>query len=142
MASYTSGKALASAKYRFLPLHISYGQASPECVEGFFLGQLEILAAPGLEVCGFSHRERRREAREEVAVVLAIGHALRAHEALGRPDALSGFLEVVHSLFENGAIVGHEKSIRVDSVLPRLDGPGYPSGSPGPRLRRKEVVHE
>ena len=36
---------------------------------------------------------------EEVAVVLAIGHALGAHEALGRPDALSGFLEVVHRLF-------------------------------------------
>jgi hypothetical protein len=33
-------------------------------------------------------------------VVLAIGHTLRAHEALGCPDALPGFLEVVHRLFE------------------------------------------
>jgi hypothetical protein len=46
-------------------------------------------------------------------VVLAIGHALRAHEALGRPDALSGFLEVVHRLFEDGVFVGHDQSIRV-----------------------------
>jgi hypothetical protein len=27
-------------------------------------------------------------------MVLAIGHTLRAHKALGCPDALSGFLEV------------------------------------------------
>ena len=40
-------------------------------------------------------------------MVLSIGHALRAHEALGRPDALSGFLEVVHRLFENGVFVGY-----------------------------------
>ena len=46
-------------------------------------------------------------AREKVTVVLAIGHALRAHEALGRPDALPGFLEVVHRLFEDGVFVGH-----------------------------------
>ena len=45
-------------------------------------------------------------------MVLAFGHALRAHEALGRPDALSGFLEVVHRLFENGVFVGHDQSIR------------------------------
>jgi hypothetical protein len=45
-------------------------------------------------------------------VVLAIGHALRAHEALGRPDTLSGFLEVVHRLFEDGVFVGHARSIR------------------------------
>jgi hypothetical protein len=44
-------------------------------------------------------------------VVLAIGHALRAHEALSRPDTLPGFLEVVHRLFENGVFVGHDKSI-------------------------------
>ena len=37
---------------------------------------------PGLEVCRLCHGERRRKAREEVAVVLAIGHALGAHEAL------------------------------------------------------------
>ena len=45
-------------------------------------------------------------------MVLAIGHTLRAHEALSRPYALPGFLEVVHRLFENGIFVGHEKSIR------------------------------
>jgi hypothetical protein len=45
-------------------------------------------------------------------VVLAFGHALRAHEALSRSDALPGFLEVVHRLFEDGVFVGHEKSIR------------------------------
>jgi len=36
-------------------------------------------ATPGLKVCRLGHGERRREAREEVTVVLAIGHALRAH---------------------------------------------------------------
>ena len=74
---------------------------------------LKIPPAPGLEVCGFCHGERRRKAREKVAVVLAFGHALRAHEALSRPDALSGFLEVVHRLFEDGAFVGHDGSIGV-----------------------------
>jgi hypothetical protein len=64
-------------------------------------------------------------------VVLAIGHAFRAHKALGRPDALPGFLEVVHRLFENGVFVGHEMSIRV-GILRRVDGPGYPSGCSGP----------
>ena len=47
-------------------------------------------------------------------MVLAIGHALRAHEALSRPDTLPGFLEVVHRLFENGLFVGHDRSIRTD----------------------------
>jgi hypothetical protein len=46
-------------------------------------------------------------------VVLAIGHALRAHEALGHPDALPSFLEVIHHLFEDGIFVGHERSIRI-----------------------------
>jgi hypothetical protein len=41
-------------------------------------------------------------------VVLATGHTLRAHEALSRPDALPGFLEVVHSLLEDGVFIGHE----------------------------------
>jgi hypothetical protein len=50
------------------------------------------------------------EACEEVAVVLAVGHALGAHEALGRPDALAGFLEVVPRLLEDAVFVGHEKS--------------------------------
>jgi hypothetical protein len=45
-------------------------------------------------------------------VVLAIGHTLRTHEALGRPDALPSFLEVVHRFFEDSVFVGHERSIR------------------------------
>ena len=48
----------------------------------------------------------------KVAVVLAFGHTLRAHEALGRPYTLSGFLEVVHRLFKDGVFVGHDQSIR------------------------------
>src|SRR5215217_7416799 len=80
-------------------------------------GSLEIPPTPGLEVCGFCHGERRREARNEVAVVLTIGHTLRAHKALGRPDALPGFLEVVHRLFEDGVFVSHEKSIRTGGIL-------------------------
>ena len=72
-------------------------------------GWLEIPPTPGLEIRGFGHGERRRVAREEVTVVLAIGHALRAHEALSRPDALPGLLEVVHRLFEDGVFVGHER---------------------------------
>jgi hypothetical protein len=91
-------------------------------------------------------------------VVLAIGHALRAHEALSRPDALSGFLEVVHSFFEDGVFIGHEKSIRAGSILRSLDCfafsgenayerrkvadrvPGYVLGSSGPGLCRA-VAH-
>ena len=46
-------------------------------------------------------------------MVLAISHTLRAQEALGRPYALPGFLEVVHRLFEDGVFVGHDRSIRV-----------------------------
>jgi hypothetical protein len=69
--------------------------------------ELEIPPAPGLEVCCFGHGERRRKARKKVAVVLAFGHALRAHEALGRHDALPGFLEVVHRYFEDGVFVCH-----------------------------------
>ena len=45
-------------------------------------------------------------------MVLAIGHTLRAHEALGCPYALPGFLEVVHRFFEDGVFVGHDHSIR------------------------------
>ena len=81
------------------------------------LGQLEIPATPGLEVCGFCHGERRRETRKEVAVVLAFGRTLRAHEALGCPDALSGFLEVGHRFFEDSVFVDHDRSIRALSVL-------------------------
>jgi hypothetical protein len=54
-------------------------------------------------------------------VVLAIGHTMRTHEALSRPDALPGFLEVVHRLFEDGVFVSHERSIRAGSVLRSLD---------------------
>ena len=71
-------------------------------------GGLEVPSTPGLEVRRFGHGERRRQAREEVTVVLAIGQTLRAHEALSRPDALPGFLEVVNRLFENGVFVGRE----------------------------------
>ena len=70
--------------------------------------ELELPPTPGLEVRRFCHGERRGKAREKVAVVLAFRHALGAHEALGRPDALSGFFEVVHRLFEDGIFVGHE----------------------------------
>ena len=44
-----------------------------------------------------------------------------AHEALGRPDELPGYLEVVHRLFEDGVFVGHERSIRA-VVLRSPDG--------------------
>ena len=74
-------------------------------------------------------------------MIFAIGHTLRAHEALGCPDTLPGFFEVVHRLFEDGVFVGYGQSIRA-GILRRVDGPGYPSGCPGPRLRRKEVDHE
>jgi hypothetical protein len=55
-------------------------------------------------------------------VVLAIGHALRAHEVLGRPDTPCGFLEVVHRLVKDGVFVGHGKSIRPGRIL---RSPGY-----------------
>jgi hypothetical protein len=84
-----------------------------ECLSGW----LEIPPTPGLEVGGFRHGERRRKAREEIAVVLAIGHALRTHEALCRPDALPGFLEVVHRLIEKGVFVGHDRRIRTRGIL-------------------------
>jgi hypothetical protein len=58
-------------------------------------------------------------------VVLAFHHALRAHEALSRPDALSGLLEVVHRLFENGVFVGHDQSIR-SGILRSLDCFAFP----------------
>jgi hypothetical protein len=85
---------------------------------------LEIPPTPRLEVCSFGHGERRREARKKVSVVLAIGHTLRAQKALGRPDSLPGFLEVIQSLFENGIFVGHARSIRADTSLQRVDEPG------------------
>jgi hypothetical protein len=72
---------------------------------------LKIPPTSGLEVCRFCHGERRRKAREEIAVVLAIGHALRAHEALGCSDTLPGFLELVHRLVKYGVFVSHEKSM-------------------------------
>ena len=79
-----------------------------ECLSGW----LVIPPTPGLKVCGFGHGERRREAREKVAMILAIGHALRAHEALSRPDALPCFLEVVHRLVKDDVFVGHDYSMR------------------------------
>jgi hypothetical protein len=45
-------------------------------------------------------------------VILPIGHTLRAHWALGRPDALPGFLEVVHRFLKDGVLVGHDVIIR------------------------------
>jgi hypothetical protein len=54
-------------------------------------------------------------------VVLTIGHSLGTHEALERPDALSGFPEVVHRLFEDGVFVGHDRNIRISSVLRSVD---------------------
>jgi hypothetical protein len=54
-------------------------------------------------------------------VVLTIGQALRAHEALSRPDALSGFLEVLHGLFEDGVFVDHARSIRSGDIIRSLD---------------------
>jgi hypothetical protein len=78
---------------------------------------LEIPPTPGLEVRRFCHSKRNREASEEVAVVLPIGHALRAHEVLRCPDALPGLLEVVHRLFEDGIFAGHDLCIRTGSVL-------------------------
>jgi hypothetical protein len=53
-------------------------------------------------------------------MVLAIGHALRAHEALSRPDPLPGFLEVIHRLVEDGVFIGHDPSIRV-GIIRSLD---------------------
>ena len=72
---------------------------------------------PGLEVRRFGHGERRCKARKKITVVLAIGHTLRAHEALSRPDALPGFLEVLHRLLKDGVFVGHELSIRTCGSL-------------------------
>ena len=57
----------------------------PSTWKVLFLGRLEIPPSPCLQVCSFCHGERRREARKKVTVVLAIGHALGAHEALGSP---------------------------------------------------------
>jgi hypothetical protein len=49
-------------------------------------------------------------------MVLAIGHALRAREALSSSYALPGFLEVIHRLFKDGVFVRHDRSIRVGIV--------------------------
>ena len=69
-------------------------------------------------------------------MVLAIGHVLRAYEALGRPDALSGFLEVIHRLFEDGVFVGHGQSIRVGI----LRSPDYFTFSCEFPYQRREVA--
>jgi hypothetical protein len=81
------------------------------------LRELKIPPTPGLKVCSFCHGERRRKTREKVAVVLAIGHTLRAQEALGCPYALSGFFEVVHRLFEDGVFVSHDRSMRTRGIF-------------------------
>ena len=56
-------------------------------------------------------RGRRQGGRPPVAKYIPLHY--RAYEALSRPDALPGFLEVVHRLFEDGVFVGHDESIRV-----------------------------
>ena len=52
-----------------------------------------------------------KKARKEVAVVLALPHAMRAHEVLSCSAALTGFFEVIQRLFEDGVFVGHEERI-------------------------------
>ena len=49
-------------------------------------------------------------------MVLTIGHALGAHEALS-PDAPSGFIEVVHRFVKDSVFVGHDRSIRTRGIL-------------------------
>ena len=54
-----------------------------------------------------------KKARKEVAVVLALPHAMhamRAHEVLSCSNAHSGYFEVIHRLFEDGVFVGHDQS--------------------------------
>jgi hypothetical protein len=70
-------------------------------------------------------------------VVLTIGHALRTHEALGRPYALPGFLEVVHRLFEDGVFVSHNRSIRTSGSLRSLDCFTFSRGHAGLRCSGK-----
>ena len=62
-------------------------------------------------------------------MVLAIGHAPRAHEVLSCSDALSGFFEVLHRLFEGGVFVGHDQSIQV-GILRSLDCFTFSRGTP------------
>src|SRR5215216_867157 len=106
-----------SGGWRSLP---RWGSAGSTRALGELVLTGEIPPTPHFEVCGFCHGERRREPRNEVAVVLAIGHTLRTHQALGRPDALSGFLEVLHSLVKDGVFVGHDGSIRTGGSLRSL----------------------
>jgi hypothetical protein len=86
---------------------VAYSRTSEPCARRCYR-RLKIPPAPGLKVCSFCHGERRRKARKKIAVGLAIGHTMRTHQALSRPYALSGFLEVIHRLFEDGVFVGHE----------------------------------
>jgi hypothetical protein len=60
-------------------------------------------------------------------VVLSIGHTLRAHEALGCPDAPGslGFLEVVHRLFEDGVFVGQPTTSFAEQAGARLRSAPY-----------------
>jgi hypothetical protein len=71
-------------------------------------------------------------------MVLAFGHALGAYEALGRPYALPGFLEVLHSLFEDGVFVSHDESIRTaTSSDPPIASPSLASTPAGPAQEAK-----
>jgi hypothetical protein len=51
------------------------------------------------------------------------------------PDALAGFLEVVHRLFEDGVFVGHDKSIRVGGILRSPNYFTFSSEFPSQRLK-------
>ena len=67
-------------------------------------------------------------------MVLAIGHTLRAHQALGRPDALSGFFEVIaRSTSQSSTRVGMLTTLARRSRGPaaqRLRGIAHPKKWP------------
>jgi hypothetical protein len=69
-------------------------------------------------------------------VVLSINHALRTQEALSRPYALPGFLEVLHRLVKDGVFVGHDQSIRV-GILRSPDCLAFSSEHAASELLRK-----
>ncbi len=132
------GSSLLSSSFSFRELLGGFSWATLLCcsihpsVRGRNLSShLEIPPAPCLKVRRFGHGERRREAREKVAVVLAsfASHALRAHEALGRPHARPGFLEVLHRLFKNGVFMCHGRSIRV-GILRWVEGVSFGVSQP------------
>ena len=82
----------------------------------FFLDRLEIPTAPGLKVYGFCHGKRRREARKKVAVVLAIGHTLGAHQALSRPSPDHSSSHPAQPLWLSLAVL-YRSDVRCSSIL-------------------------